>query len=119
MTRVADLGTGSGAIALALAHERPQWQVTATDRSPAALAVARENARALEIDPSEICGLVADEIPRAADARAVAQLDLVVPLAVFGLEFVTQRDLVRLELVGQLAEAPGSDLLRPRRHTEE
>jgi len=44
---VADLGTGSGAIALALARERPGWQVTATDRSPAALAVARDNARAL------------------------------------------------------------------------
>ena len=47
--RVADLGTGSGAIALALASGRPQWRVTATDRSPAALAVARENARILAI----------------------------------------------------------------------
>lgn len=47
--RVADLGTGSGAIALALARERPHWQITATDRSAAALAVARDNARALAI----------------------------------------------------------------------
>lgn len=45
--RVADLGTGSGAIALALASERPGWQVTATDQSEAALAVASGNARAL------------------------------------------------------------------------
>lgn len=45
--RVLDLGTGSGAIALALAHERPLWEVTATDLSAAALAVARENARQL------------------------------------------------------------------------
>jgi len=42
--RVLDLGTGSGAIALALARERPRALVTATDRSNAALAVARRNA---------------------------------------------------------------------------
>jgi release factor glutamine methyltransferase len=42
--RVVDLGTGSGAIALALASERPHWQVTATDVSADALAVARANA---------------------------------------------------------------------------
>jgi release factor glutamine methyltransferase len=42
-----DLGTGSGAVALALASERPEARVTATDASPAALAVARENAEAL------------------------------------------------------------------------
>lgn len=41
--RVADLGTGSGAIAAALASERPGWQITATDRSAAALKVAKEN----------------------------------------------------------------------------
>jgi release factor glutamine methyltransferase len=41
--QVADLGTGSGAIAIALATERPDWHVTGTDASPEALAVAREN----------------------------------------------------------------------------
>ncbi|MFL6621627.1 MAG: peptide chain release factor N(5)-glutamine methyltransferase [Sulfurifustis sp.] len=40
----ADLGTGSGAIAAALAHERPQLRVVATDQSDAALAIARANA---------------------------------------------------------------------------
>ncbi len=45
--RVADLGTGSGAIAAALAHERPDCRIVATDVSPAALAVARENFRRL------------------------------------------------------------------------
>ncbi len=47
--RVVDLGTGSGAIALALASERPHWQVTATDASAEALSVARANAEALEL----------------------------------------------------------------------
>lgn len=41
--RVADLGTGSGAIALALARERPAWRVLATDVSAAALEVAAAN----------------------------------------------------------------------------
>jgi release factor glutamine methyltransferase len=44
---IADLGTGSGAIAAAVAHERPAWRVIATDRSAAALAVARSNFRDL------------------------------------------------------------------------
>lgn len=47
--RVADLGTGSGAIALALASERPGWQIIATDICPAALRVARENATNLNL----------------------------------------------------------------------
>lgn len=47
--RVADLGTGSGAIALAIAHERPCWSLVATDRSAAALAVAKHNAERLAI----------------------------------------------------------------------
>lgn len=42
--RVADAGTGSGCIAVALASRRANLSVQATDRSPAALALARENA---------------------------------------------------------------------------
>jgi release factor glutamine methyltransferase len=45
--RVLDLATGSGAVALAIANERPRSQVMATDVSSSALAVARDNASAL------------------------------------------------------------------------
>ncbi|MDQ8039934.1 MAG: peptide chain release factor N(5)-glutamine methyltransferase, partial [Rickettsiella sp.] len=41
--KIADLGTGSGAIALALASERPSWQIVATDYSHDALQVAEKN----------------------------------------------------------------------------
>lgn len=47
--RVADLGTGSGAIALAIASERPNARVIGTDVSTAALAIAGENARANDV----------------------------------------------------------------------
>lgn len=40
-----DLGTGSGAIALAVAKEKPHWHITAIDISIGALAVARRNAQ--------------------------------------------------------------------------
>lgn len=47
--QLADLGTGSGAIALALGRERPQWEITATDSSAPALEVARRNALTLQV----------------------------------------------------------------------
>jgi release factor glutamine methyltransferase len=49
-TRVADVGTGSGAVALALADERPDLRVTGSDISPDALAVARANGQRLGLD---------------------------------------------------------------------
>ena len=47
--RVVDVGTGSGAVALALAAERPDLELHATDSSADALAVARANARRLDL----------------------------------------------------------------------
>lgn len=47
--KVVDLGTGSGAIALALAHERPAWRMSATDASIDALDCARANAQRLDL----------------------------------------------------------------------
>jgi release factor glutamine methyltransferase len=48
--RVLDVGTGTGAIALSIATERPDARLTATDVSEEALALARENAERLDIE---------------------------------------------------------------------
>lgn len=61
---VADLGTGSGAIALALAKERPDWKIVATDKSKEALAIAKHNAATNNIDNVEFySGNWCDAIP--------------------------------------------------------
>jgi release factor glutamine methyltransferase len=49
--QILDLGTGSGAIALAIASAAPQSRVIATDQSPEALAIARSNAQHLRLEP--------------------------------------------------------------------
>lgn len=48
--QIADLGTGSGAIALTLAKERPNWKITATDFCKEALQVAKKNAHQLAVE---------------------------------------------------------------------
>jgi release factor glutamine methyltransferase len=53
--RVLDVGTGTGAIALSIATERPDARVTATDVSEDALALARENAEHLDIEVGLVC----------------------------------------------------------------
>jgi len=54
--RVVDVGTGSGAIGLALKHERPDLDIVATDVSAGAIDVARANAASLGLDVRLECG---------------------------------------------------------------
>ena len=82
---VHDVGTGSGAVALALADERPDLRVTASDASAAALAVARENAARLGLDVELLLGR---GLPEAAGAP-----DLVVA----NLPYVREDELACLE----------------------
>lgn len=51
---VLDIGTGSGAIGLALKHEQPTWKVTLADLSGKALSIARENALKLNLNVDTI-----------------------------------------------------------------
>lgn len=53
--KIIDLGTGSGAIALALAAECPLWQIMATDVSAPALAIAQENAARYKLSNVKFC----------------------------------------------------------------
>jgi release factor glutamine methyltransferase len=83
--RVLDVGTGSGAIALAAADELPETEVVATDTSPGALAVARANAARLGL---------ADRIRfEAGTVPADEGFDLVLA----NLPYVAERDWVGLE----------------------
>ncbi len=60
--RVADVGTGSGAVALALKDERPDLVVVGTDSSQDAVAVARGNAARLGLDVSFLCTDLLDDV---------------------------------------------------------
>lgn len=70
--RVLDLGTGSGVIGVTLQLERPHWQVTLSDISPEALAIAQQNARQLGASVTVVQSDVFDQLP------AVAPFDLIV-----------------------------------------
>lgn len=103
-TTVADLGTGSGAIALAIASQRPQATVTAVDASPDALAVARDNAESLAI--SNVRFVMSDWYAGLKDETGKPlRFDLIVsnpPYIAVGDQHLTQGDL-RFEPTSALA----------------
>jgi release factor glutamine methyltransferase len=66
--RVLDVGTGSGAVALALKQERPDLHVTASDVSERALSLARENAARLDLDVRFVCADLLDGLDDCYDA---------------------------------------------------
>ena len=106
---VSDWGTGSGAIALAMASERRDWQVLAIDSSAAALAVARSNRDRLRLANVEFalgdwgCGL------------AAASLDLVVsnpPYVAAGDPHLAEGDLRFEPQCALVAGGDGLDAIR-------
>jgi len=105
--RVADVGTGSGAIALALKAERPDLEVVATDSSAEALDVARANARRLTLEVELLHGDLLDPVSGALDAVLsnppyVATTDPLPP------------DVIRYEPRGALfGGRDGLDVIRP------
>jgi release factor glutamine methyltransferase len=115
-SRVVDVGTGSGAVALALAEERPDLDVWATDVSGDALAVAAENARRLQLTVrllrSDLLGgvdgrfdAVLANLPYVADVASLPpELALYEPRAAL-LAGPDGLDLVR-RLVGMLERVP-------------
>jgi release factor glutamine methyltransferase len=66
--RVLDVGTGSGAVALALKDERPDLNVTGSDLSEAALALARANGQRLGLDAHWLAADLLDGVPDEYDA---------------------------------------------------
>ena len=84
---VADIGTGSGALAIAFARQRPRSQVYATDISAAALAIARLNARRYRADVQFLPGNLAQPL---IDTRT--QVDLVMA----NLPYIASAELKRL-----------------------
>jgi release factor glutamine methyltransferase len=113
--RVVDVGTGTGAIALAIADERPDAAVTATDVSPDALALARENAERLELDVTFVETSLLDGLAGPFDL-VVANPPYVAEHELPALQPEVRNFEPRLALVGDLASqlgAQASTLLAP------
>lgn len=104
--RVVDVGTGSGAVALALKHERPDLIVSGTDASEDALTVARGNAVRLGLEVSFIRADLMDGVAGPLDA-VLANL----PYVPEGTEL--QPEIARYEPAGALYAGPdGLELIR-------
>ncbi|MDO8413994.1 MAG: peptide chain release factor N(5)-glutamine methyltransferase [Gallionellaceae bacterium] len=107
---VLDLGTGSGAIALAIAHARPDVTVLACDASTAALEVARDNAQRLGV--ANVASVLSDWFQALAEKR----FDIIVanpPYVAAGDPHLAQGD-VRFEPLSALVS--GGDGLHDIRH---
>ena len=89
--RIIDVGTGSGAIALALAKELPQAEIHATDISPAALEIARANAARHQLE-----GRIRFQEANLLDRLSLKDFDLVVSNPPYVGE--SEEDLVQLEV---------------------
>lgn len=114
--RVLDIGTGCGAIALALARERPQARLMATDLSSTALDVARANAARLGIGNVEFkLSDVYSEISAPTNDSSVGRFDLIAsnpPYVALGDPHLAEGDL-RFEPAAALASGrDGLDVLR-------
>jgi len=102
--RVVDVGTGSGAVALALAEERPDLVVRGTDISADALAVARGNAERLGLTVGFVATDLLDSEPADAVLANLPYVPLEAPLA---------PEITRFEPPGALfAGADGLDVVR-------
>ncbi len=103
---VVDVGTGSGAVALALKNERPDLRVWATDVDPEALAVARENGVHLRMDVEFVQSDLLAGLHRRFDA-VLANLPYVASAAEL------PPDVARYEPAGALFAGPdGLDVIR-------
>jgi release factor glutamine methyltransferase len=108
-SRVLDVGTGSGAVALALKDERPDLQVSASDISSDALELAGSNGRRLSLEVSWVSADLLDGV--------VQQLDAIVsnpPYVPDGDRAALAPEILRHEPSSALfAGADGLDVIRP------